>query len=51
MDESNVIIFQSYSLEEQLEEIFIRRDEVTVSLIYAIKMYPSIKLTKIKKAD
>ena len=47
---SRVSIVQAYDLNERLEELKIKRDEVTIVSVDAINMYPSIKLSTIKKA-
>ena len=33
-----------------MEELGLKKEEVTIALVYAINMYPSIKLVTIKKA-
>ena len=47
---SRVSIVQASDLKEKLEELKIKRDEVTISSVDAINMYPSIKLSTIRKA-
>ena len=47
---SRVSIIQSSDLTEILEELKVKRDEVTITSVDAINMYPSIKLTTIGKA-
>ena len=47
---SRVSIVQAYDLNERLEELKIKRDEVTIASVDAINMYPSIKISTIKKA-
>ena len=43
-------IFQASDLKERLEEKKLVREEVTIASVDAINMYPSIKLSSIKKA-
>ena len=43
-------IVQAYDLNETLEELGLRKEEVTIASVDAINMYPSIKLTTINKA-
>ena len=43
-------IVQSSDLKETLEELELKKEEVTISSVDAINMYPSIKLVTIKKA-
>ena len=45
----NSIVQDSY-LKETLEEMGLKKEEVTIASVDAIKMYPSIKLATIKKA-
>ena len=47
---SRVSIVQASNLKEILEEKKLVREEVTIEYVDAIKMHPSIKLEKIKKA-
>ena len=42
-------IFQASDLKETLEEMGLKKEEVTIELVDAINMYPSIKLTRIKR--
>ena len=46
---SSVSIVQAYDLKVKLEEIGIRIDELIIASIHAANVYPSIKLTMIKK--
>ena len=46
---SIVFIIQTSELKERLEELKINRDEVKIASVDAINMYPSIKLSTIKK--
>ena len=50
MNYSRFLIVQASDLKEILEEKKLVREEVTISSVNAINMYPSIKLTTIKKA-
>ena len=43
-------IFQASDLKETLEELGLKKEEVTIASVDAINMYPSIKLATIKKA-
>ena len=43
-------IVQASNLKERIEELEVNRDEVKMELVDAINMYPSIKLTTIRKA-
>ena len=43
-------IVQASDLKETLEEMGLKKEEVTIASVDAINMYPSIKLTTIKKA-
>ena len=47
---SCVSIVQASDLKEILEELKINRDKVKITPVDAINMYPSIKLSKIRKA-
>ena len=47
---SRFSIVQASDLKERLEEKKLVREEVTIVLVDAINMYPSIKLATIKKA-
>ena len=46
---SRVPILQTSDLKEILEELEVKREEVTIWSLDAINMYPSIKLSTIKK--
>ena len=50
MNYSRNFIVQASDLKETLEELGLRKEEVTIASVDAINMYPSIKLTTIKKA-
>ena len=50
VDNSRVSIVQASDLKEILEELKVKRDEVTISSVGTINMYPSIKLSKMKRA-
>ena len=50
MKYSRVSIVQASYLKERLEELELKRDEVTIASVDAINMYPSIKLSIIKKS-
>ena len=50
MNYSRISTVQAYDLKERLEELKVKRDEVTIASFDAIKMYPLIKVSKIKKA-
>ena len=43
-------IVQASDLKERLEELGVKREEVTIASVDAINMYPSIKLVTIRKA-
>ena len=43
-------IVRASDLKETLEELGLRKEEVTIASVDAINMYPSIKLATIKKA-
>ena len=47
---SRFTIVQASDLKEKLEEIGVNRDKLTIALIDAVNMYPSIKIKTIKKA-
>ena len=47
---SRVSIIQAYDLKERLEELEVKRDEFTIVSVGAINMYPSTKVSTIKKA-
>ena len=47
---SRISIVQASDLKERLEELKIKRDEVKIASVDAINMYPSIKLSTIRKA-
>ena len=49
LNQSRVSIVQAYYLKEGLEELKIKRYEVTISSVDAINMYPLIKISKIRK--
>ena len=42
-----VSFIQAYDLKERLEELELKRDEVTIASVEAINMYPLIKLSTI----
>ena len=46
---SRVSIVQASDLKNRVEELKIKRDEVTIASVGAFIMYPSIKLSTIKK--
>ena len=48
---SSFYIVQASYLKEILEELELKRDEVTIASVDAINMYPSIKLSTIKKSE
>ena len=50
MKYSRVYIVQASYLKERLEELEVKRDEVTIASVDAINMYPLIKISTIKKA-
>ena len=50
MNYSRNSIVQAYNLKETLEELGLNKEEVTIALVDAINMYPSIKPATIKKA-
>ena len=50
MKYSRVSIVQASYLKERHEELEVKRDEVTIASVDAINVYPSIKLTTIRKA-
>ena len=50
MNYSRVSIIHASDLKERLEELELKRDEITISSVNAINMYPSTKLSTIKKA-
>ena len=50
MNYSRVSIVQACALKERLEELKIKKDEVTIPSVGAINVYPSIKLAIIRKA-
>ena len=50
MKYSRAPIVQSSDLRERLEELEVKRDEVTIASVDSINMYPSIKLSKIKNS-
>ena len=50
MNYSRVYIFQESYLKERPERLKLKRGEVTIASVDAINMYPSIKLSTIKKA-
>ena len=43
-------IVQASDLKEILEELGVKREEVTIASVYAINMYPSIKIAIIRKS-
>ena len=43
-------IIQASDLKETLEELGLKKEEVTITLVDAINMYPSIKVATLKKA-
>ena len=47
---SRVYIFQTSELKERLEEMKINRDKVKIASVDVINMYPSIKISTIRKA-
>ena len=47
---SRVSVIQASDLKEKLEKLKIKIDEVTIASVGAINMYPSIKLSTIKKS-
>ena len=47
---TRVFIVQASNLKEILEELEVKRDEVMIASVDAINMYPSIKLSTIKKS-
>ena len=49
MNYSQDYIVQAFNLKERLQEIGLKREEVTISSVDAINMYPSIKLATIRK--
>ena len=49
VDYSRVSIFQASDLKDRLETLEINRDGVTIASVYAVNMYPSIKIAKIRK--
>ena len=50
MNYSRNSIVQASDIKETLEELGLRKEEVTIASVDAINMYPSIKLATIKKA-
>ena len=50
MNYSQDSIIQASDLKEILEELGVKREEVTIASVNAINMYPSIKLATIRKA-
>ena len=50
LNHSRVSIVQAYDLKKGIEELKIKIDEVTIASVDAINMYPSIKISTIKKA-
>ena len=50
MNYSSNSIVQASDLKETLEELGLKKAEVTIALLDVINMYPSIKLATIKKA-
>ena len=50
MNYSRVSIVQASDIKERIEELKIKKDEVTIASVDAINMYPSIKLAAIRKA-
>ena len=44
-----ISIVQSFNLKEIIEELELKRDEVKIASVDAIKMYPSTKLSTTKK--
>ena len=42
-------IVQASDLKETLDELGLKKEEVTIVLVDALNMYPSIKLAKIKR--
>ena len=47
---SRVSIVKTSDLKERLEELDLKRDKIKIASVNAINMYPSIKLSTIKKA-
>ena len=50
VNNSCISIFQPSDPTERIEELEIKRDEVTITSVDAINIYPSIKITTIIKA-
>ena len=50
MNYSQDYIVQAFNLKERLQEIGLKREEVTISSVDAINMYPSIKPATIREA-
>ena len=50
MNYSRVPIVQASDLRERLEDLKIKRDKVTTVSVDSINMYPSLKLSTIRKA-
>ena len=49
VNDPRVSIVQASDLKETLEELKVNRDEMKIESFDAINMYPSIKLSKIKR--
>ena len=50
VNHSRVSIVQAYNLRKIIEELKVKRDEVTIASVDTINMYLSTKLSTIKKA-
>ena len=50
MNYSRYSIIQAFGLKERLEELEVKREEVTMASLNAINMYPSTKIATIRKA-
>ena len=50
VNHSRVSIVQAYNLRKIIEELKVKRDEVTIASVDTINMYPSIKISTIKNA-
>ena len=49
VNDSRAAIFQKSDMKNILEELDIKIDRVAISLVYAVNVYPSIKLATIRK--
>ena len=50
MNYSQDSIVQASGLKERIKELGVKKEEIMIASVYAINMYPSIKLVTIRKA-